>query len=87
MGRISTKENKNDNTAVVKLTSKDRFYLHKAVDVNGNVIKIDAGDVPIQPALPPMVLLGHVLRRLRSRHNPGIQRGGHLPAAYGQAGS
>ena len=34
MGRISTKENKNDNTAVVKLTSKGRFYLHKAVDVN-----------------------------------------------------
>lgn len=30
--------------AVVKRTSKNRFYLHEVIDANGNVIKIDAGD-------------------------------------------
>lgn len=30
--------------AVVKRTSKNRFYLHEVIDENGNVIKIDAGD-------------------------------------------
>lgn len=30
--------------AVVKRTSKNRFYLHELIDANGNVIKIDAGD-------------------------------------------
>ena len=40
--------------------------------------------VPIQPALPPMVTLGHNLSYF-SQH--GRQRGGHLPATYGQTGS
>ena len=30
--------------AVVKRTSKNRFYLHEVIDADGNVIKIDAGD-------------------------------------------
>lgn len=30
--------------AVVKQTSKNRFYLHEVVDADGNVIKIDAGE-------------------------------------------
>lgn len=30
--------------AVVKRTSKNRFYLHEVIDANGHVIKIDAGD-------------------------------------------
>lgn len=30
--------------AVVKRTSKNRFYLHEVIDANGNVIKIDAGN-------------------------------------------
>ena len=33
-----------DVAAVVKRTSKNRFYLHEVIDANGNVIKIDAGD-------------------------------------------
>ena len=30
--------------AVVKRSSKNRFYLHEVVDSNGNIIKIDSGD-------------------------------------------
>lgn len=30
--------------AVVKRTSKNRFYLHEVIDADGNVIKIDAGE-------------------------------------------
>lgn len=37
--------------AVVKRTSKNRFYLHEVVDSDGNIIKIDAGDSANQTSL------------------------------------
>ena len=37
--------------AVVKHTSKNRFYLHEVVDSDGNIIKIDAGDSANQTSL------------------------------------
>ena len=37
--------------AVVKRTSKNRFYLHEVVDSNGNIIKIDSGDGATQTSL------------------------------------
>ena len=37
--------------AVVKQTSKNRFYLHEVVDSNGNVIKIDSRDGANQTSL------------------------------------
>ena len=37
--------------AVVKQTSKNRFYLHEVVDSNGNIIKIDNGDRTTQTSL------------------------------------
>ena len=37
--------------AVVKQSSKNRFYLHEVVDSNGNIIKIDSGDGATQTSL------------------------------------
>ena len=37
--------------AVVKRTSKNRFYLHEVIDADGNVIKIDAGESANQTSL------------------------------------
>lgn len=37
--------------AVVKRTSKNRFYLHEVIDADGNVIKMDAGESANQTSL------------------------------------